>query len=65
MLLAGKENACQCWRHKRLRFYAWVKKISGVGKGKLLHYFLPGKFHGQKSLAGYRPRYRKKLDTAE
>ena len=30
-------------------------RSSGVGNGKLLHtpVFLPGKFHGQRSLAGY------------
>ena len=27
--------------------------------------FLPGKFHGQRSLAGYSPWGRKKLDTTE
>ena len=27
--------------------------------------FLPGKFHGQKSLAGYSPRGHKKSDTTE
>ena len=27
----------------------------GVGNGNPLHYFLPGKFHGQSSLAGYSP----------
>ena len=27
--------------------------------------FLPGKFHGQRSLAGYSPRGHKELDTTE
>ena len=42
-------------------------KIKGIktkdmfkGKGKLGPAFLPGKFHGQRSLAGYRPWCSKK-----
>ena len=27
--------------------------------------FSPGEFHGQRSLAGYSPRYHKELDTTE
>ena len=37
----------------------------GEGDGNLLQYFLPGKFHGQKNLAGYSPRSCKELDTTE
>ena len=36
----------------------------GVGNGKPLQ-FLPGEFHGQRSLVGYNPQDRKELDTAE
>ena len=35
----------------------------GIGNGSLLQYVLPGKFHGQSSLAGYSPWGRKELDT--
>ena len=37
--LSGKEPACQC---RRYRFNPWVFKI-------------PGKSHGQRTLAGYNP----------
>ena len=30
-------------------------KFPGVGNGKPTPVFLPGKFHGQKSLVGYSP----------
>ena len=30
-------------------------KFPGVGNGKPIPVFLPGKFHGQKSLVGYSP----------
>ena len=33
--------------------------------GNPLQYFLPGKFHGQRSLAGYSPRNLKELDMTE
>ena len=44
-----KESTCQC---RRLKFYPWMGKILGEGNGNL---FLPGKSHGQKSLACYYP----------
>ena len=37
----------------------------GVGNGNPLQYFLPGKFHGQRSLVGYNPWGLKELDTTE
>ena len=37
------------------RFDPWVGKIPGEGNGNPLQYSWPGKSHGQKSLAGYRP----------
>ena len=45
----GKE-----WR--RCRFDPWVKKISWRRKWKPIPIFLPGKFHGQRSLVGYSPQ---------
>ena len=33
----------------------------GVGNGNSLPAFLPGKFHGQRSLAGYSPQGHKEL----
>ena len=31
------------------------RKSPGEGNGNSLEYFLPGKFHGQRSLVGYSP----------
>ena len=60
--LSGKESACQCRRHK---FNLWVGKISWRKKWQPTPEFLPGKSHGQRSLAGYSPRGRKESDTTE
>ena len=38
---------------------------SRVGNGNSPPVFLPGKFHGQRSLAGYSPWGRKESDTTE
>ena len=48
----GKESACQC---RRCGFHPWVKKILGRRKWQPTAVFLPWKFHGQSSLAGYSP----------
>jgi len=37
----------------------------GEGNGNPLQYTLPGKSHGQRSLAGYSPWGHKELDTTE
>ena len=58
--ISCKEPACQC----RCGFDPWVRKIHGGGHGSPLQ-LLPGECHGQRSLAGYRPQGRKKLDMAE
>ena len=50
---SGKESACQCRGH---RFYPWVRKIPWRRKWQPIPIFLPGKFHGQRSLAGYSPQ---------
>ena len=50
---SGKEPTCQCRRCKRLRFYSWVRKIPWRRQWLPTPVFLPGKFHGQSSLAGY------------
>ena len=52
----GKESGCQCRRCKRHMFDSWVWKIPwSRKKWQLAPVFLPGKFHGQRSLAGYSP----------
>ena len=50
--LRGKESACQCRRHK---FNPWVRKIPWRRKWQPTPVFLPGEFHGQRSLASYNP----------
>ena len=62
---SGKESTCQCRRHKRHRFNPWVKKIPWSRKWQPAPVFLPGKFHGWRSLAGYSPWGCKELDTTE
>jgi len=47
--LSGKELFCQCRRH---RFHPWVRKIPQRRKWQPTPVFLPGKSHGQRSLAG-------------
>ena len=50
----GKEPACQCRSPKRCRFNPWVRKIPWRRKWQPTPVFLPRKFHGQKSLVGYK-----------
>ena len=54
-----KEFACQCRRCKRHRFDPWVRRIPWRRKWQPIPVFLPGKFHGQRSLAGCSPRVAK------
>ena len=42
-------------RDKRLRFSRWVGKIPWRRKRQSTLVFLPGKFHGHRSLAGFSP----------
>ena len=51
--------------HKRLRFGSWVGKIPWKRKWQPAPVFLPGKFHGQRSLAGYSPWGCKGSDMTE
>ena len=48
----GKEFACQCRRCRRLGFHLWIRKIPWRRKWQPTAVFLPGKFHGQRSLVG-------------
>ena len=52
----GKESTCQ---YRSCRFDPWVKKISWRRKPTSI--FLPGKFHGQRSLGGYSPQGYKRV----
>ena len=51
----GKESGCQCRSYKRHKFDIWISKISWSGKWQPTPVFLPGEFHGQRSLVGYSP----------
>ena len=53
--LSGKESTCQCRRHKRRGFDAWVRKIPWRRAWQPTPVFLPGKSHAQRSLKGYSP----------
>ena len=60
--LSGKEPTCQC---RRFRFNPWVRKIPWRRKWQPTPVFLPGKAHGQRSLAGYSPLGHKESATTE
>ena len=62
---SGKESTCQCRRCKRCGFNPWVRKIPWRRKWQPTSVFLPGKPHGQRSLAGYSPWDLKELDKTE
>ena len=62
---SNKESACQCRRCRRHRFDPWVRNIPWRRKWQSAPVFLPGKSHGQRSLAGYSPWGHKESDTAE
>ena len=61
----GKESTCWCRRLRRHGFSPGVGKILWRRKWQPTPVFLPGKFHGQKSLAGYSPQGPKELDNSE
>ena len=54
-----------CLQCRRPGFNPWVRKIPWRRQWQLTPAFSPGKSHGQRSLAGYRPRGCKVSDTTE
>ena len=62
---SGTEPACQCRRPKRCRFEPWVRKIPCMRAWQPTPAVLPGEFHGQRSLAGYRLWGSPEWDTTE
>ena len=60
--LMGKNIHLQC---SRCGFNPWVGKIPWRRKWQSTVVFLPGKFHGQRSLAGYSPWDPKESDMTE
>ena len=62
---SSKEIACQCRRHKKLRFDSLVGKIPWSRKWLPTPVLLPGNFHGHRSLEGCSPWGHKESDTTE
>ena len=62
---SGKESACQCRRCERHEFDPWVRKIPWTRAWQPTATFLPGEFHGQRSLAGCSSRVPKESDTTK
>ena len=50
---SAKEFTWQCRRHKRCKFYPWVRKIPWRREWQATPVFLPGNSHEQRSLVGY------------
>ena len=57
--------ACHCRSLKRCRFDPWVRKIPQRRKWQPTAVFVPGIFHGQRSLAGYIPGGHKESHRTE
>ena len=62
---SGKQSMCQCRRYKRCKFDLWIGKIPWRKAWQPIPVFLPGKFHGQRSLADYSPCGHKELDMTK
>ena len=60
-----KEPTCQCRWCKRWGLDTWVGKIHWRKVWQLTPVFLPGEFHGQRSLVGCSPWGLKELDMTE
>ena len=59
---SSKEPTCQRKRHKTCRFDPWVGKIPWRRTWQPILVFLPGKSHGQRSLADYGPHGHQESD---
>ena len=62
---SSKESIFQCRRLKRHRFSPWVRTIPWSGKWQSIPVFLPGKFLGQRILAGHSLLGHKEMGSAE
>ena len=60
-----KEYTCQFRRCRRPRLDPWVGKIPWRRAWLPTPLFLPGEFHGQRSLADFNSRGHKQSDTTE
>ena len=59
----GKESTCNVG--KPARFDPWVRKIPWRREWQTTPVFLPGEFHGQRSLESYSSWGHKELNTTE
>ena len=50
---------------RNIGLISWSGRSPGVGNTNPLHYFLPGKFHRQKNLAGYKSMRWQESDTTD
>ena len=62
---SGKVSACNPGDTRPVWFNPWVRKVPWKRKRQPTPVFLPGKFHGQRSLAGYCPWGCKGLNITE
>ena len=63
--MSGKEPISQCRKRHEMQIRPWVRKIPYRRKWSPTPVFLPGKSHGQRSLAGYSPWGCKESNTTE
>ena len=61
---SGKEPTCQ-YRRPKHRFDPWVRKTRWTRAWQPTAVFLPGEYHGQRTLVDYSPWGCKELDTTE
>jgi len=52
---SNKESACLYRRCRRHGYDSWVRKNLWSKKWQPTSVFMPGEFHGQRSLTGYSP----------
>ena len=62
---SDKESVCQCRRWRKCRFDPWARRIPWRRKWQPAPVFLPGKYHGQSSLAGYSLWSRKEFNMTK
>ena len=65
MVLVVKNPPANAGDVKGLKFDPWVEKLPWRRTRQPAPVFLPGKFHGQRSLVGYSPQGPKESDMTE
>ena len=65
MVLVVKNQPANAGDIRNAGLILWLGRSPGGGHGSPLQLFLPGEFHGQRSLVDYNPRVCKELETAE